>query len=308
MALSEVFLPGATQKSQTLRELKELQRITLSAIIRPLTDDETMQEVWIDGRDMRAVASEFIRPNDRLSSFERLEIYNRQYWFRLIDILNEDFPGLRAVLGEEKFGELIRAYLAQYPSRSFSLRELGRDLPKFVEAEPKWTAPRQKMALDMARFEWAQTLAFDEGGLPALSVDNLLGRDPEKLQLGLQPYLTLLEMDYPHDTFSLVVRRDALRSDASNAAEMNRRARRRKAIRLPRKKKVFVAVHRFNHSLYYKRLERDAYILLCALRDGQTLADAIAAAMPEDAKPSWGRKIRPWFESWAGLGWFTARG
>ena len=36
---------------------------------------------------MRAAASEFIKPNDRLSSFERLEIYNRQYWFRLLDCL-----------------------------------------------------------------------------------------------------------------------------------------------------------------------------------------------------------------------------
>ena len=28
----------------------------------------------------RAVAEKFIRPNDRLTSFERLQIYNQQYW------------------------------------------------------------------------------------------------------------------------------------------------------------------------------------------------------------------------------------
>ena len=293
-------------KHQTLRELKDLQRLTASAIFRPLTDDSQMQPTWVDGRDMREVVDQFIKPNDRLTSFERLEIYNRQYWFRLIDVLYDDFPGLRAVIGDANFNELIRAYLTKYPSRSFSLRDLGRALPRFLEEEPQWAAPRQQMALDMARFEWAQTLAFDEKSLPALAVDDLLGCDPAALRLGLQPYLTLLEMSYPHDKFSLAVRRSALRSDASNAADMDRRTKARKKVPLPRKAKVFVAVHRYRNALYYKRLESDAFILLRGLRDGATLADAIAAALPSDADATWGRKIKPWFESWAGLGWFTA--
>ena len=49
---------------------------------------------------MGAYAASYIKPNDRLTSFERLEIYNRQYWFRVLGSMVEDFPGLRAVLGE----------------------------------------------------------------------------------------------------------------------------------------------------------------------------------------------------------------
>ena len=52
---------------------------------------------------MNKVADSFIKPNDRLTSFERLEIYNRVYWFRVLDCLYDDYPGLRAVLGERKF-------------------------------------------------------------------------------------------------------------------------------------------------------------------------------------------------------------
>ena len=62
----------------------------------------------------KPVADAFIKPNDRLTSFERLEIYNRQYWFRIIDCFYDDYPGLRAVLGERKFSQLCRAYLAKY--------------------------------------------------------------------------------------------------------------------------------------------------------------------------------------------------
>ena len=71
--------------------------------------------------------AEFIKPNDRLTSLERVEIYNRQYWFRLIDCLYEDFPGLATVLGKREFNRrAILAYLQSFPSRSYTLRNLGK--------------------------------------------------------------------------------------------------------------------------------------------------------------------------------------
>jgi hypothetical protein len=48
-----------------------------AALFRPLTPQWGMQKHWTDGSRMHDVAAEFIKPNDRLSSFERLEIYNR---------------------------------------------------------------------------------------------------------------------------------------------------------------------------------------------------------------------------------------
>jgi len=49
-----------------------------SALFRPLTPEWGMQKRWTDGSRMDELAAGFIKPNDRLSSFERLEIYNRQ--------------------------------------------------------------------------------------------------------------------------------------------------------------------------------------------------------------------------------------
>jgi hypothetical protein len=105
------------------------------------------------------VAETFIKPNDRLTSFDRLEIYNRVYWFRVLDCLYDDYPGLRGILGERKFMKLITAYLAKYPSASFTLRNLGSRLEQFLREEPRWVAPRAELALDMVRFEWAQVVA-----------------------------------------------------------------------------------------------------------------------------------------------------
>ena len=159
--------------------------------------------------------------NDRLTSLERIEIYNKQYWFRLLDCLYDDYPGLRAILGEKQVPQASHRLSGQYPSRSFTLRNLGSRLVEFLQERPELTAPRQKMCLDMASFEWAQVVAFDGPAKPPLTPDDLLGRDPAKLRLGLQPYLTLLELSYPLDEFVISVKKQesSLRSEASNAID-----------------------------------------------------------------------------------------
>ena len=95
------------------------------------------------------MAAEFIKPNDRLSSFERLEIYNRQYWFRTLDCLYDDYPGLRAIVGGAEVHEARDCLSSEYPSDSYTLRDLGNRLEQFLREEPQWSAPRQELAIDM---------------------------------------------------------------------------------------------------------------------------------------------------------------
>jgi hypothetical protein len=284
---------------QTLGELRRLQRLTGRVILRPLGADFQSQKTWTDGRDMNAVVGGFIKPNDRLSSFERIEIYNRQYWYRLIDSLYDDFPGLRAVLGDERFSLLTRAYLGKYPSRSFSLRNLGRSLPRFLEEEPRWGRPVQRMAQDMARFEWAKVVAFDGPALPPITAEDLAGRDPGRLRLALQPYVTLLDLAYPLDKFSTAIKKQAIRGEASNAMEEHSPAKRASKVRRPRARRTFVAIHRFDNDVYYRRLEPSAFRILTALSGGATLVDACRDASP--------RKVKQWFMNWSTLGWFCKR-
>jgi len=179
--------------------LLELQRRMAEDVRRPLTADFEMRDTTDDGASVRVIAASYISPNDRLSSFERLEIYNRQYWFRVLDCLWDDFPGLRAVVGKRKFTKLTTRYLARYQSTSYTLRDLGNRLEQFLREEPHWAAPRQELALDMVRFEWAQIVAFDGPSEPAISPDEILDTPAAQLRLGLQPYLSLLELNYAVD-------------------------------------------------------------------------------------------------------------
>ena len=295
---------------QSREDLRALQRTMTSALFRPLNARWGMQKTWTDGRPTRKVAAEFIKPNDRLNSFERLEIYNRQYWFRVLDCLHDDYPGLRAILGAKKFTQLATAYLTKYPSNSFTLRDLGERLEQFIREEPCWTSPHEPLAFDMVRFEWAQTVAFDGPSKRSITADDILGKDSDRLRLGLQPYLSLLLLNYAVDDFLIAVKRreeDALRGEASNAIHSApRSSNRRKPIRRPKKQQIFLAVHRYENQVYSKRLEPEEYQILAALAGGATVAAACEAAIMQSPRTNmdWTDNIKNWFDTWTALGWF----
>jgi hypothetical protein len=290
--------------------LKELQKVMASAIFRPLTARDRMQTRWTDGSRMSGLAAQFIKPNDRLSSFERLEIYNRVYWFRVLDCLFDDYPGLRAIVGEKKFMKLATAYLAKYPSASFTLRNLGQRLEKFLREEPAWIAPNEELALDMARFEWAQVVAFDDAARPKITPDDVLDTPPARLRLGLQPYLSLLELNYAVDKFLLAVKKreaDVLRSEASNTFDsMPRTQTRKREVRRPRRERIHLVVHRHDNMLYYKRIELEAFAILSGLQKGKTVESACVAALSKSRRThvDWAAQIQEWFHDWSALGWF----
>ncbi|PYY01624.1 MAG: hypothetical protein DMG64_13740 [Acidobacteria bacterium] len=81
--------------------LLELQRKFNEALATPLNSQEGIRDRTMAGESMHELVEGIVKPNDRLSSVERLEIYSRSYWFRILSSLNEDFVGLRAVMGDE---------------------------------------------------------------------------------------------------------------------------------------------------------------------------------------------------------------
>ncbi len=276
------------------------------AVMLPLAPRGGMCARSPAGRPMKEVAADFIKPNDRLTSFERLEIYNRQYWFRLKDCFYDDYPGLRALLGDRRFQRLACAYLARHPSQSFTLRNLGSRLVAFLEAEPHWVAPLAPLALDMARLEWAHIEAFDDDAKPPLEAESLLGADPARIRLRLQPHITLLHLHYELDTFLIHIKRaEGLRDEASNALQQRRARLRRRLKRRLRPATLFLAVHRYRDTVYYKRLEPAQFRLLSAFQANATVAEACdAAADAEDARSDLSARLKSWFATWASLGWF----
>jgi len=288
-------------------KLKTLQRTMARAVMQPLTRSERMQQAAPNGKPMRSYAARFIKPNDRLTSFERLEIYNRQYWFRLLSSMIEDFPGLRAVLGERRFEEMCKAYITGCPSRSFTLRNLGARLESWLRKHPKWAGAKQALALDIVRLEWADIEAFDGKAVPALRPEHLAGTTEARLRLKLQPYVQLLSLKYPVDDLLLEVRKDDEDTDfASNAFQEKRKRKRVQAVSKLKPSPIFLAVHRIDYSVYFRRIEPEEFAILSALRAGRPLGKAVGAGLRKTAIPLEQRapSVQQWFQNWAALGWF----
>jgi len=286
--------------------LLELQHRMFEAVLQPLTAGEQMQPRSRDGRSMQEAAAEFIKPNDRLSSFERLEIYNRQYWFRVLGALDEDFPGLRAIIGQRRFEAMCKAYLVDRPSESFTLRNLGARLESWLLSHPERTQPRTALALDMVRLEWAEIEAFDRAAEPVLTPQDALASDPDP-QFSLQPYLQLLRLRYPVDDLLVAIRQDGSGSAmASNAVSERHKQNRVRKVARQKPQSVFLAIHRVDDSVYFKRLEPEAFKFLNALQEGKSLSGAAGLAFAGSgvSESKLLGTLQNWFQNWSTLGWF----
>jgi hypothetical protein len=288
--------------------LEAIQRTMAAAVMQPLTDDDGMQAQAADGRTMEEVAASFIAPNSRLDPFERLEIYNRQYWFRVLNALAEDFVALRAVVGSHRFSNLSVAYLREHPSRSFTLRNLGSELPEWLAAHPEFAGRRHALAVDLARIEWAFIVAFDSGLLTPLTLQQIASLDGSS-QLSLQPHIELMELSYPAEDLVLELHQREKRQ--AGEAGIDFEEAEQPPVKLPRlrRKATWLAAHRVEFSVYYLRLEREACRMLAALKAGKTLAEAIEAGFVDSRIPAARRaaKLREWFNDWAEMGWICAR-
>jgi hypothetical protein len=276
--------------------LVDLQRRFAAAIMQPLVRGDRQSPKTKVG---------YIKPNDRLTSLERVEIYSRSYWFRLIDGMYEDFPGLRAVLGQRAFDRVVRAYLADCPSKSYTMRDLGSRLGDWLKRNPQYVGNKLAVCLDMFRVEWAHVEAWDGEHRKVLGPGDLVELGPG-LSMGLQPHVRLLELSYPVDELRIRASRSEEEHEVASNAPSKLRARRllAAAARLKRES-VFVAVHRLDFSIYYRRLAREEYRLLQAIRASKNIGAAMTAfykssSMPiDDLEPLIGR----WFAIWAELGW-----
>jgi hypothetical protein len=287
--------------------LEQIQREMAAAIMRPLTPDEDMQAQAADGRSMNAVAGSFIAPNSLLTAFERLEIYNRQYWYRLLDALMEDFRALRAVIGGRAFEAMSVAYLTDHPSRSFTMRNLGSKLVEWLPNHPEFAGRRLRLALDVVRIEWALVEAFDSPERTPLTLDQIATLDAGS-RLSLQPHVQLLALDYEADDIVLALH-DRQKRETSEAGQKHENPSPAPA-NLPglRRKRTWVAAHRVDLSVYYRRLQEEEFLTLAAIRQGLQLAEALESGFRNStvSAEKLPLRVKAWFANWAEFGWICA--
>jgi hypothetical protein len=88
--------------------------------------------------------------------------------------------------------------------------------------------------------------------------------------------------------------------------EQGRKHSRSRRTRKLSRQETFLAVHRHNDSVFYKRLDGGQFLVLSALQNGATLNAACAKLLRDKKTDSaaLGEKLQRWFASWSSLGWF----
>lgn len=136
-----------------------------------------------------------IAANARIAPAIQVGVYAEAYRARLVEALDADFSGLHAYLGDDEFRHLVHAYLAEHPSRNFSLRWFGAELAAFLAVHPVY-APHRELA-ELACFEWAQCHAFDAPDAIAIDSARLGAIAPDRwpaLRLHFHPSLVRLDL------------------------------------------------------------------------------------------------------------------
>ncbi|HET7544239.1 MAG TPA: DNA-binding domain-containing protein [Polyangiaceae bacterium] len=129
--------------------------------------------------------------SEQLPASERLAIYNRGYFYRLLDALASVFEHTKRVLGESDFRRLGLCYVARYPSEHPAVERVGRSFSEYLRSV---AAPAP--VVDLARLEWARLCALVAPN-PA-SIATVAAIEPARFpeaQLAFAPSLQRLELD-----------------------------------------------------------------------------------------------------------------
>ncbi|HYQ28138.1 MAG TPA: DNA-binding domain-containing protein [Polyangiaceae bacterium] len=127
----------------------------------------------------------------QLSAQARLAIYNRAYFYRLLDALASVFGHTKRLLGELEFERLGLAYLSRHPSEHPAVERIGRAFPEYLRVTG---AP--PLIVDLASLEWARLCALVAPNPASIaSVHAIQPSQFPEARLRFVPSLHWLELD-----------------------------------------------------------------------------------------------------------------
>lgn len=283
--------------------LEQIQRWMQSVIMHPGGVAEGVESPAARAHLDVTLASldEVIRRSRALASDARLEIYVDAYYERLLECLREEFGATRHAVGDELFDALAFGYLQHYPSRSYTLCELGARFPRYLDesrlhanhppdaAPPTWP----EFVVEMATFERVQREVYDAPGTEGMALfdsqrlHEVPADDFPDLRLVVAPCLRLCWLAHAvHEYWA------AWKHELPPA--------------VPDSRQTYLAITRLDYTLVRHELTGTQFALLESIVRGGTLANAVAAAS-EVAGDNSGLadELGEWFATWTRQGFFV---
>jgi hypothetical protein len=248
-------------KIKSVVDLDQLQKWYKKVIETPL-DGVDMDLKEIKKKKIFNKIPVYILPNPDLSAIARIEVYNQQYWFRLLGIMQEEFPMVCEIMGIHIFNFMATEYLVENQSKHYSLNLLGRSFPEFLAKH--YTLKNHKKILTIAEYELKNSLFFDAKMDEVLTLNDIkLYSDTELLSKKLQCHkcVAVFAFNYDFLSYSKQLKEKNLKNFDSK-------------IKL-KTKKNYVLLYRIGNNLREEHIDKNEYALLTEFIKGAFLTDTL---------------------------------
>lgn len=278
--------------------LIQLQRWVQAVITYPdgveqgIASSEAAAEIDVTADTVESV----ILPSRQLSSIERLQIYGRAYFGRLIECMRAQFPATCHAIGEQAFDGLALGYLIQYPSTSYTLGKLGESFDHYLATT---RPPRDEnldddqsdfadFLVDLTKLERTYSEVFDGPGseqVRSIHPDDFAGITPDQFaecRLVLHPCVRLLELRFPVHEYATAVRQ-GVEPDEQTA------------------RRVQLVVTRRDYIVRRFEVTSHQFQLLSDLQTGALIGDAIGRLLTDATvdRHNLPGNLNQWFRQWA---------
>lgn len=266
------------------KNLLHVQKWFGTVIAHPLIDNETDPSISVE-------APRYISPSLSLKPEERIQIYNQQYWWRLINIMQEAFPCVLRLFGFEDFERsIVVPFLQKYQPHNWSLNTLGDQLPKWIREDYK--GEDKQLVCDAALLDNLYNSIFFQKTFPSISTTDE-GISVQRLYL--QPHVTFIEFPYKMTEF----RRQLLKEEPPYWVE-------HPFPELKKEQEHILLFRNLKGKLAYKSLSNVEWSILKLFQTGSTI-DAVCEwiegqtdAFRQEAEV----QLQEWFSNWTIMGIF----
>ena len=263
--------------------LLDLQTWVARLLVRPLRRSDALS-IPIYDEETNAEIAQKIGAGPTMTAQQRIGVYNQQYWFRLLNLLQEDYPALVRIFGYHHFNrQIAEPYLLKYVPNHWALTYLGGHLPDWISEF--YQQDNKRLVLECARIDEAYNRLFFAQKLPSLTPNDL--QHIEDLTINLQPCVALFEFDA--DLFAF--RKQLLAQDAeywqNNALPT-----------VEWSHPHYFALSCSDGAFGSESISLGEFRILKAFASGSSLNDALSLSIEEDAV-----HIGDWFCKWAQKKW-----
>jgi hypothetical protein len=173
--------------------LADVQAQLYDLITAPEGAAKRLVELGRAPRDLEAI----VRASGQLSAVERVDVYANMYFFRILEVLADEYAKIVTLVGGDGFHNLVTDYLLACRPAHPSLREVGARLSAYLARHP--LAEDRPWLSELARLERTRLELFDGPDAEVLTLEAVRALPPEalpELALRVIPCHAILHTDF----------------------------------------------------------------------------------------------------------------